>query len=233
MQRYLSVQQGHNLETSRLSLRPVSDADAPSIQRAASVYAVADTMLSIPHPYPDGEAKRYVSRQVAKFKAGQAISFVIERKFDKTFCGVIEIREIEPEHSQAELSFWLAVELWGQDYMSEALKPVLRFGFEVLNLNRLYAYHIVRNPASGKVLQKNGFTQEGIFRQRVRKWGVFEDAKLWAILRQDWHNLTASCFAADTSSCDRFKAAICRLSSVGCLMDQRKYEGSCPFAEPE
>jgi [ribosomal protein S5]-alanine N-acetyltransferase len=37
-------------------------------------------------------------------------------------------------------------------------------------------------------LQKNGFIQEGVLRQRVRKWGVFEDVKLWAILRQDWHS---------------------------------------------
>ena len=75
--------------------------------------------------------------------------------------------------------------------MSEALSPVLRFGFEELALNRLYAYHMVRNPGSGKVLQKNGLVEEGILRQRVRKWGVFEDVKLWAILRRDWNSQSA------------------------------------------
>ncbi|RUS96530.1 hypothetical protein DSM106972_087170 [Dulcicalothrix desertica PCC 7102] len=99
-------------------------------------------------------------------------------------------RDIEREHSQAELSFWLAVGVWGQGYMSEALKPLLRFGFEDLGLNTLYAYHMIKNPGSGKVLQKNGFVQEGILRQRVRKWGVFEDVKLWAILRKDWQDET-------------------------------------------
>jgi [ribosomal protein S5]-alanine N-acetyltransferase len=84
--------------------------------------------------------------------------------------------------------------------MSEALKPVLRFGFEVLNLNRLYAYHMMRNPASGKVLQKNGFTQEGFLHQRIRKWGVFEDAKLSAMLRQDWQDQTAYRFASDSAT---------------------------------
>jgi RimJ/RimL family protein N-acetyltransferase len=75
--------------------------------------------------------------------------------------------------------------------MSEALKPVLCFGFEELSLNRLYAYHMARNPASGKVLKKNGFVQEGLLRQRVRKWGVFEDVVLLAILREDWENQAA------------------------------------------
>ena len=179
------------LETNRLILRPITPADALSIQSLASIREIADTMISIPHPYPDGEAEQYISRQIAEFKAGQSVSFAIERKSEKAFCGVIEIRDIEREHSQAELSFWLAVEVWGQGYMSEALKPILRFGFEDLALNRLYAYHMVRNPGSGKVLQKNGFVQEGVLRQRVRKWGVFEDVKLWAILRRDWYGETA------------------------------------------
>lgn len=189
------------LETDRLLLRSLAYADVPSIQATASVWAVADTMISIPHPYPDGEAERYVSRQIAAFEAGNSASFVIEHKPEKSFCGVIEIRAIEPEHSQAELSFWLAVEHWGNGYMSEALQPVLRFGFEELNINRLYAYHMVRNPASGRVLQKNGFTQEGLLRQRARKWSVFEDAKLWAVLRQDWQGKATHCSTALGVNC--------------------------------
>jgi ribosomal-protein-alanine N-acetyltransferase len=179
------------LETTRLILRPLSLADAPSIQVVAGVREVADTMISIPHPYLDGEAEQYIRRQISEFEAGRSVSFAIERKFEKAFCGVFEIRDIEREHSQAELSFWLAVEAWGKGYMSEALKPMLRFGFEDLDLNRLYAYHMARNPSSGKVLQKNGFVQEGLLRQRVRKRGVFEDVKLWAILRRDWHSEAA------------------------------------------
>ncbi|WP_193200476.1 GNAT family N-acetyltransferase [Nostoc sp. MG11] len=174
------------LDTTRLILRPLSLADAPSIQGVVSVREIADTMISIPHPYPDGEAEQYIRRQISDFEAGHSLSFVIERKPEKVFSGIIEIRDIEREHSQAELSFWLATEVWGKGYMSEALKLLLRFGFKDLDLNRLYAYHMVRNPGSGKVLQKNGFTQEGVLRQRVRKWGVFEDVKIWAILRRDW-----------------------------------------------
>jgi len=60
------------------------------------------------------------------------------------------------------------------------------YGFEVLGLNRLYAYHMTRNPASRRVLEKNGFRKEGVLRQRVRKWGKFEDVALWAFLREDW-----------------------------------------------
>ena len=47
---------------------------------------------------------------------------------------------------------------------------------------------MVRNPASGRVLQKNGFVLEGLLKQRVKKWGKFEDVRLLSILRQEWQS---------------------------------------------
>lgn len=102
--------------------------------------------------------------------------------------GIVELHDIETEHSVAELSYWLAVAAWGNGYMSEALPPLLSFGFDTLSLNRIHAYHMVRNEASGKVLQKNGFELEGLLRQRVKKWDKFEDVKLFSLLRSDWQN---------------------------------------------
>ena len=45
---------------------------------------------------------------------------------------------------------------------------------------------MVRNPASGRVLARIGMKQEGLLRQRVRKWEVFEDVVLMALLREGW-----------------------------------------------
>ena len=174
------------LETARLVLRPLRASDAAAIQAAAASRAIADTMISIPHPYPDGEAERYVARQLAEAERGRASVFVIAPKGAAALVGIVEVREIEREHSQAEMSFWTAEGAWGRGYMSEALGAVVAYGFEVLGINRLYAYHMVRNPASGRVLEKNGFRKEGLLRQRVRKWGVFEDVVLMAMLREDW-----------------------------------------------
>ncbi|MGL5062628.1 MAG: GNAT family N-acetyltransferase [Microcoleus sp.] len=177
-----------SLETARLILRPLTLTDAPPIQKIASDRAIADTMISIPHPYPEGEAEKYIARKIAEFQDGNSVAFAIEVKEEKLLRGTIEIRDIDREHSCAEVSFWLGVDLWGKGYMSEALSSMICFGFENLHLNRLYAYHMLRNPASGKVLKKNGFIQEGVLRQRVRKWQEFEDVVLLAILYQDWRN---------------------------------------------
>lgn len=176
------------LETTNLLLRSIERSDIPAIQKAAGAREVSDTMISVPHPYPKGEAERYFERRQIESESGRAYCFVIEQKQAGSFCGLIELREIEEEHSQGELSFWLALETWGRGYMSDGLQLVIRFAFENLKLNRLYAYHMLRNPATGRVLEKNGFRREGLLRQRVRKWGKYEDVALCAILKDDWKN---------------------------------------------
>lgn len=89
------------------------------------------------------------------------------------------------EHKEGELSFWIAESAAGKGYVTEAAHAVLDYAFDGLRLNRICADHMVRIPGSGAVLRKIGMTQEGRLRQRVNKWGVFEDVLIWAVLRQD------------------------------------------------
>src|SRR5699024_5781163 len=102
------------LETEQLRLRPVESSDTVAIQQAASAREVADTMISLPHPYPDGEADRYISAQQAERDEGHATTFAVEQRSEDSFCGIVEVRDIDREHSQAELSFWLATRVWGR-----------------------------------------------------------------------------------------------------------------------
>jgi ribosomal-protein-alanine N-acetyltransferase len=180
------------LETLRLQLRPLELSDTLEIQKAAGIREIADTMISLPHPYPEGEAERYISQMLNEREACSSVTFIIEEKVEKGFCGLIEVRDIDHEHSLGELSFWLAKKAWGHGYMSEVVQVIVRYGFEVLSLNRLYAYHMLRNPATGRVLEKNGFKQEGLLRQRVQKWGQYEDVALLAILRHDWRAIVGN-----------------------------------------
>jgi RimJ/RimL family protein N-acetyltransferase len=174
------------LETPRLWLQPLETSDANAIQQAARSREIADTMISLPHPYPEGEAERYIAHDQVERSHGRAVTYTIKNKVDDAFCGLVELRKIDHEHLLGELSFWIVCNAWGQGYMSEALGRVVQYGFEDLGLNRLYAYHMLRNPASGRVLEKNGFKQEGLLRERVKKWGTFEDVALWAILKHVW-----------------------------------------------
>lgn len=174
------------LSTARLLLRPFTEEDVPNLQCLAGVWEIADTTLSVPHPYTLNDAQQWLKTTSQAYAHGSAVHFAIAAKPNQQLLGAISLNDINREHLQTELGFWIGREFWGQGFASEAGQRLISYGFKQLDLNRIYADHMVRNPASGKVLQKIGMQSEGLLRQRVRKWGVFEDVILMAILRQDW-----------------------------------------------
>jgi RimJ/RimL family protein N-acetyltransferase len=172
------------LTTARLVLRPFAPADAHALAQLAGRKEIADTTVSIPHPYSPEQAGEWISRLVDLTRAGKEIAAAIT--LNGSLVGVVGLRDIDTENSQAELGYWISVEHWGNGYATEAAEAALRFGFEELGLNRICAHYMVRNPASGRVLAKIGMKEEGVLRQRVKKWAVFEDVLVWAVLRRDW-----------------------------------------------
>jgi hypothetical protein len=74
--------------------------------------------------------------------------------------------------------------------IEDVLDALVDYGFGALSLNRIFAYHMVQNPASTRVLERPGFSQEGLLRQRVRKWGTYGDVSIRAVLRSERHPLS-------------------------------------------
>jgi len=180
------------LETRRLILRPLVAGDAPTIARLAGRREIADTTLSIPHPCSEQQAQEWIALRAAQGNPAKQIAFGITIKADGQLIGAAGLGDIDTEHCLAEMGFWIGVEWWGKGFATEAAQAVLRHGFEELKLNRICAHHMVRNPASGRVLEKIGMRREGVQRQRLRKWGVFEDFAMMAILQRDWIQLEQS-----------------------------------------
>ena len=173
------------IRTARLVLGDFEADDAVELQRLAGDRRIADTTLAIPHPYELDHALAWIGNQRKESARGRAANFAIRLSSDSPIIGCAGLRDIDPEHLQAELGFWIGREWWGHGYAREAAAAVIRFGFETLRLNRICAHHMLRNPAAGKVLQHLGMIREGVLRQRVRKWGIYEDVVLYAILRDD------------------------------------------------
>lgn len=171
------------LETERLILRPFSLADAPTVQRLAGERAIADTTLNIPHPYLDGVAEAWIGGREEAFARGESLVFAVTVPGEGLIgaCGLV----LKWAHRRGELGYWIAVPQWGRGYATEAVKAVIRYGFGSLGLNRIEASHLIRNPASGRVMQKAGMRLEGVHRQHVIKNGVFEDLARYAVLASE------------------------------------------------
>jgi [ribosomal protein S5]-alanine N-acetyltransferase len=172
------------LATERLTLGALHDEDAAELERLAGAREIADTTISIPHPYTRADAERFITHQREAGARGDEVIFAI-RQTGGSLVGCVSLREIDREHLQAELGYWIGVPYWGQGFATEASRAVVRFGLETLGLNRLCAHHMARNPASGRVLERIGMQREGVLRRRVRKWGRFEDVVIYALLREE------------------------------------------------
>jgi [ribosomal protein S5]-alanine N-acetyltransferase len=170
------------LETERLVLRPFTPADAGDVQRLAGDRSIADTTLSIPHPYEDGFAAEWISAHQKAFDEGTGVTFAITIKPDGALVGAIGLMGMTQGH-QAELGYWIGRPYWNQGFSTEAGEAILRYAFLDLGLIRVHACYFTRNPASGRVMQKLGMQHEGCRRQHIKKWDNFEDVELYGILK--------------------------------------------------
>jgi RimJ/RimL family protein N-acetyltransferase len=184
------MEQRPTLETQRLVLRPFELADAGDVQRLAGDRAVADTTLTVPHPYGDGMAESWIATHQPKFDAGELSNFAVIRQDSAELIGAIGL-VIERRFNRAELGYWIGKAYWGQGYCTEAGRAVVAYGFGTLGLNRIHASYLARNPASGRVMQKLGLLQEGVCRQHVMKWSQYEDVVLTGILQTEWKRALA------------------------------------------
>ena len=143
------------LSTHRLELRAVRADDANDIIRLANDFDVARRLTRMPHPYGPGDA-RYFIEQVLPDEAVWALI----RKADGAFMGVISLMPRGKEGTPT-VGYWLGRDYWGQGYMTEAAKEVVRFAFETLKLPHLRSGHFADNAGSAAVLGKLGFVPVG------------------------------------------------------------------------
>ena len=167
------------LETTRLKLRPYSEADIPELVPLIGAREVAATTLRIPHPYTEQDARD--SQETGR------IWLAITLLSDSRQIGGIGLR-VDDQHQHAELGYWLGVPYWGEGYATEAARELLHCGFEDLGLHRIFASHFKHNPASGRILVKLGMRYEGCQREHLRKWDRFVDSELYGMLRQEWED---------------------------------------------
>ncbi len=169
------------LETERLRIRPYSEADIPELLPLVGTREVAATTLRIAHPYTEQDARAFLELAREPGKLWLAVTL---RTHGRQIGG-IGLR-IDETNQHAELGYWLGVPYWGQGYATEAAREILRYGFEDLRLNRIFATHFKHNPASGRILKKLGMRYEGCQREHLLKWGQFVDSEMYGLLRREW-----------------------------------------------
>ena len=170
-----------SLHTDRLVLRPYVLSDVSDLVRLAGAREVAATTLRIPHPYCEEDAVGFINTFAVEAEMGTSARFAITLRDDGQLCGGVGLH-IDKDHQHAELGYWIGVPYWGRGYATEAVRTVVRYGFETLKLRRIYASCFAHNQTSTRVLQKIGMQYEGCQRSHISKWGKFYDLDLYGMV---------------------------------------------------
>jgi [ribosomal protein S5]-alanine N-acetyltransferase len=171
------------LETERLILRKMVLNDAEAVFAYASNSEVSRYTLWETHRSIE-DSRAFLEFATQKYENGGEPDWGIVYRGNGCLVGACGLVNWEAEHARAEVGFVLSREYWGRGLMSEAVRAILRFGFERMNLNRIEARCIAENAASARVMEKVGMVYEGTLRQREYIKGTYRDIKLYAILKK-------------------------------------------------
>lgn len=149
------------LFTPRLKLRKLTVDDVDALVRYANNKKISDYVLNIPHPYQEPDAVMRISYVHQGFKAGTRYVFAIILKEKNELIGEVGLH-LDNRDKLAQLGYWIGEPFWGRGLATEAVAAAIKFAFEKLGLNLVFATCHVDNPASGKVLLNNGMIEKSM-----------------------------------------------------------------------
>lgn len=149
------------LETERLWLRWPRAADIGAIARLAGDPQVSSQTASIPHPYQESDAEKFVLRARAENASGEGLCLAVAPKREPNdVIGVIGAHG-SANRGVATLGYWLARDHWGQGLMTEAASAFVDLVFGVSSIDQIICDALPTNAASLRVQEKLGFTRLG------------------------------------------------------------------------
>lgn len=188
------------IETRRLWLRWPRPADAAAVEAIASQHAVAKMTARIPHPYPAGEAARFVAQVRASNAAGTGLDFTITQKTGaRAVVGMIGLDVGAPD--KVSLGFMVAPAHWGNGYASEAVLAIVDAAFRLTPARVVASCVFAGNAASARVHAKCGFVSLGPGEMDVPLRGGRVAVERFLLSRKLWSGEPAGVEARAPEAC--------------------------------
>lgn len=160
------------LKEGNIILRLLYDSDANTLAQLANNKKIWDNVRDyLPFPYGIEDAISFITLTQ---KENPQTTFAIE--YDRQFCGVIGlVGQSDVYKRTAEIGYWLGEPYWNKGIATVCVKLLTDYGFKQLDFIRIHTGVFEYNIGSMKVLTKNGYSKDGIFKKSILKNGQIFD----------------------------------------------------------
>lgn len=162
----------HDLETERLLLKGISPEDREFIFRQFSTEAV-NRYLFDAEPLRDVDGADEIIRFYLQPEPRAHHRWIVTRKDDGATVGTCGFHAWNRERARCEIGYDLAPEYWGNGYMSEALRAVIVFARDKMQVREIQACIYPDNLGSINLAQRLGFVFQGETRELEFRGGIY------------------------------------------------------------
>jgi [ribosomal protein S5]-alanine N-acetyltransferase len=172
-----------NLESDRLLLRQITPED---VHEVFALRSNAEIMKYIPRPLvtTNEEALEHITMIQDKLEKNEGINWAITIKENIKLIGIIGHYRMRWEHFRSEIGYMLLPEYHGKGIITEAIKLMIDYGFDQMNMHSLEGIIDPANTASARVLEKNGFVKEAHFKENEFFDGKFLDSVIYSLIKR-------------------------------------------------
>ena len=174
------------LETKCLILRKMTLDDAQDMFEYGADPEVTKYTLWDNHKSIE-DSREFLKMAIRKYENNEVSEWGVVYKENNKFIGTCGYGWWRPVHNRAEIGYAISRKYWGKGLTTEAVKEVIKFGFDKMQLNRIEGTCFVGNIASQRVLEKVGMTFEGIIREQLLVKGKYRDLRMYSILRKEYY----------------------------------------------
>jgi [ribosomal protein S5]-alanine N-acetyltransferase len=180
---------GPVIETDRLLLRTPQMSDYPAwaeLRAASRDFLMPWEPLWAPDELSRASFRRRVRHYLRDLREDVGYALFIYDRESSALVGGLTLCNVRRGVTQScTLGYWVGAHYAKQGYMTAAVRAVVPFVFDTLELHRLEAACLPSNTASMRLLEKTGFQREGLARRYLRINGVWQDHLLYALLESD------------------------------------------------
>jgi [ribosomal protein S5]-alanine N-acetyltransferase len=173
------------LESERILLRRLSIDDLDDVFEYGSDPGVTPFVIFETHKTKD-DSLFFIKFASDEFEKRKSIIWAIELKAENKMIGTIDLRNYNSVHQCGEIGYVIGREYWSKGLVTEAMKAVIHYGFDELQLNRIEAHCEHENTGSWRVMEKCGMKYEGTLREKIFLKNRLRSMKMYSILKSEW-----------------------------------------------